>query len=142
MKHFESREIHEAIEYAGAGGQALHTHQIIVNRLKAPACFRREVDAGRDIAHLFDQDRHRLVATARKLGVRVILVEREGRPSQHVDLCGAPLKRALAMSVSDDDLSETLTCKACGDGGFLLWELSHGICDKCEDRGIDPEDDS
>jgi len=45
-------------------------------------------------AHLFDQDKERLIATAKWLGVRVIKVEREGKSLQHIDLCGKPLQRA------------------------------------------------
>lgn len=89
------REIREAIAYAMEGGQALHTHTIIANRDKAPGCFIRDVDAGLEIAHLFDQNASRLCATARRLGVRRVVVEREGTPRQHVDLCGRPLERAL-----------------------------------------------
>lgn len=96
MKHFEQMEIEEAIAHAAEGGQALHTHRIIVDWQKAPGCFKREVRAGRDIAHLFDQDEDRLRKTARRLGVRVIVVERRGRPGQHIDLCSGPLRRALA----------------------------------------------
>jgi hypothetical protein len=97
MKHFIQREIREAIAYAKAGGQALHTHRIIVDRSKAPSCFKRDVDAGRDIAHLFDQDVKRLTATVRRLGVKIVVVENEGRRGQHVDLCGQPLERALKL---------------------------------------------
>jgi hypothetical protein len=91
-------EIRKAIAFAAAGGQALHLHQIIVDWEKAPFCFRREVEAGRDIAHLFDQDERRLIATARNLGVKVILVERRGQPSQHIDLCSGPLRKAVAAA--------------------------------------------
>lgn len=97
MKHFTEREVREALAYAETGGQALHTHQIIVNWEKAPACFRREVQAGRDIAHLFDQDALRLQRTVAELGVKVIVIERYGQPGQHIDLCGGPLKKALTQ---------------------------------------------
>lgn len=97
MKHFTTWEIEEAYAYAQEGGQALHTHQIIVNRDEAPRCCVRAVDRGEDIAHLFDADEERLIATARKLGVRVIVVERRGTHRQHIDLCAGPLKKALAM---------------------------------------------
>lgn len=97
MRHFTQWLVEEAQAYAAEGGQALHTHRIIVNWEKAPGCFKREVNAGRDIAHLFDQDEQRLRATARKLGVSVIVVERRGRPGQHIDLCGGPLRKALAL---------------------------------------------
>lgn len=96
MKHFTWDQIEAAVGHSGAGGQALHTHQFIVNWDKAPKCFRDEVRAGRDIAHLFDRDAKRLDATAKRLGVRVRVIERWGRETQHIDLCGAPLARALA----------------------------------------------
>jgi hypothetical protein len=97
MKHFAVMEVREAIAHAAAGGQSLHTHRIIVDRLRAPACFVHEVDAGRDIAHLFDRDEARLRDTVKRLGVRVVVVERRGTDSQHVDLCAGPLRKALAM---------------------------------------------
>lgn len=87
-------ELKEALAFAASGGQALHLHQIIVNRKKAPRCFVNAVDRGEDIAHLFDQDKDRLIKTAKQLGVRVILVEREGAKGQHIDLCGKPLTLA------------------------------------------------
>jgi hypothetical protein len=95
MKLFQWREIEAAVDYAAQGGQALHIHNFIIDRDKAPACFKRDVDAGKQIAHLFDQDKNRLIATARRLGVRVILVEREGTDGMHIDLCGKPLERAV-----------------------------------------------
>lgn len=62
-------------------------------RRDTPRCFK-----GRHtIAHLFDQNRERLVATALHLGVRVIRVERQDSPGQHIDLCGSPLDRAIAI---------------------------------------------
>jgi hypothetical protein len=92
---FKQHEVREAVAYAAEGGQALHLHRIIANRAKAPRCFVRAIDRGEEIAHLFDQDEARLRATVRELGVRVVVVERRGEPGQHVDLCGAPLKKAV-----------------------------------------------
>lgn len=95
MRKFESREIRDAEEYARSGGQALH----IFNRggefdhLTKISVFLRN----HPWAHLFDQDKARLVKTARKLGVRQIVIDREDRDGQHVDLCGKPLDRALAL---------------------------------------------
>lgn len=97
MKAFPCMQVDEARDYAVAGGQALHLHTIIGDRHKAPACFLLAVDRGENIAHLFDQDELRLVATVKRLGVRVVVVERQGTPSQHVDLCGGPLRKALKM---------------------------------------------
>lgn len=95
MKRFTMRELEDAIAHAAAGGVALHTHRFIGDRKKAPRCFVAAVDRGEDIAHLFDMNEVRLCATARRLGVRVIVVERSGTNRQHIDLCGAPLRKAL-----------------------------------------------
>lgn len=97
MKIFQAAEIPEAVAYAQEGGQALHLHRIIANKKKAPACFVKAIDKGEHIAHLFDQDEDRLRKTALGLGVRIILVERQGTPKQHIDLCGAPLKKAIKL---------------------------------------------
>lgn len=98
MRVFQSREVDEAWEHAMEGGQALHLHRIIVDRRRAPRCFVAAVDCGEDIAHLFDQDELRLVATVKRLGVKVVKVEHPGTFRQHVDLCGAPLRKAIAMA--------------------------------------------
>jgi len=69
MKRFEMKEIREAKEFARQGGQALHVH----NFNSGHPLFRRYPVIG----HLFDADKARLIATVRRLGVRVIKVERE-----------------------------------------------------------------
>lgn len=97
MKLFTTFEVEEAVAHAAAGGQALHLHQIIVDRDDAPACFVRAVDRGEPIAHLFDLNRERLIATAKKLGVRVIFVDRGGTDRQHIDLCAGPLRNAYKL---------------------------------------------
>lgn len=79
-----------------AGGIAIHLHRIIVNRSKAPKVFVAAIDRGEDIAHMFDQNLNRLMTTARRLGVRVVRVERKGTKYQHIDLVGSPLARAVA----------------------------------------------
>ena len=90
MKRFEKDQADEAIAYAAAGGQAFHVYPRL--GMDAPACFQRSPLW----AHLYDQDRFRLCETARRLGVNVIVVHREGEVTQHVDLCGKPLARADA----------------------------------------------
>lgn len=114
MKHFVMREVEAAIRYSAVGGQALHTHRIIVDWEKAPACFRSAVERGENIAHLFDRDVVRLVATAKKLGVRVILVERRGQEGQHIDLCGAPLRKALELCRKSAEEAGILPGLSCG----------------------------
>jgi len=101
MKKFKCLEIEEAIEFAQQGGQALHLHQIIMNPETAPRCFVSAVNRGEDIAHLFDQNLERLKETVRKLGVRVVFVDKLGTPNQHVDLCGKPLRLAKALCSED-----------------------------------------
>lgn len=84
---FDERSLKAAIAHAAAGGQALHLMRghFAYMRASTPKCFH-----GRNvIAHLFDQSLPRLVATAKRLGVRIIKVERESTPGQ-------PLERALA----------------------------------------------
>lgn len=97
MRHFTIMEIEEAYAYAVGGGQALHTHNIIVNENNAPRCFVNAIRRGENIAHLFDLDKTRLVKTARSLGVRVVYIDNEDTTRQHIDLCGAPLRRALNL---------------------------------------------
>jgi hypothetical protein len=94
VKAFRMMELDEALTHAAAGEQALHLHQIVFRC--SPRCFRQAVARGEDIGHLFDLDRARLVATAKRLGIRKVVVDREGTDKQHVDLCGAPLFKALA----------------------------------------------
>lgn len=108
MRQYKMMELREAVEYAEEGGQALHLHTIIGNRSKAPKCFVRAVDKGENIAHLFDQNKSRLIATAKKVGVpsRMVLVEREGTPHQHIDLCGTPLKNAIKLCDNPDSVIE------------------------------------
>jgi hypothetical protein len=95
MKYFEQRELKAAFLFAEHGGQALHlcrTAQFVTK--DSPNCFKK----GRQFAHLIDHDVDRLMATARRLGVRVVKVERGGKVGQHVDLCGKPLERAIMES--------------------------------------------
>ena len=98
MIEFETMRIREARDYAMKGGQALHMMTGTWARgYGGPVCFRR----AKEFAHLFDQDTDRLTATARRLGVRVIVVSRRGTPSQHIDLCGRPLNLAKAETVNE-----------------------------------------
>ncbi len=90
---FAQRELHAAYDYAQQGGQALHLMdgRFAYLRSDTPSCFKGRAR----IAHLFDQDKARLIATVQRLGVRVIRVEHENSPKQHIDLCGRPLEQAL-----------------------------------------------
>lgn len=90
MKLFEERQLKESYEYAKTGGQSLHLFSDPGIYPGAPNCFKRSHEA----AHLFDYNIGRLIATARRLGVRVIKIGRKSRPGQHIDLCGRPLLRA------------------------------------------------
>ena len=102
MKIFHQGDVEEAKQHSMDGGQALHLHRIIGDWAKAPMCFRRAIERGEDIAHLFDQDEVRLIATVKRLGVKIVVVEHPGTPRQHVDLCGAPLRRARQDAIEDD----------------------------------------
>jgi hypothetical protein len=89
MKLFEYREVREAKAHALDGGQALHVFPAY-KEPRAPVCFKRSDEWG----HLLDQDEERLIRTAKQLGVRKIVVDQKGTERQHIDLCGAPLRRA------------------------------------------------
>jgi hypothetical protein len=87
------REYRAALAVAAAGGQALFLHPWGgPSRIR---CF----DGVRWIGKLFDQDKTRLVATARRLGVRRVVIDREDLPEQHVALVAGPLQRARAECV-------------------------------------------
>lgn len=110
MRVFGTMEVREAVAHAAGGGQALHLHAIIPDRSRAPRCFVAAVDRGEPIAHLFDLDRERLLATAKKCGVRVLHIDRDGTDRQHIDLCSGPLRKAYTMldSGQADKLAELL----------------------------------
>lgn len=97
MRVYSVFQVDEAVAYALAGGQALHLHQIIPDRDAAPRCFVNAVDRGEFIAHLFDQDTVRLLATARRCGVRVLHIDRAGGDGQHIDLCSGPLRKVYTL---------------------------------------------
>jgi hypothetical protein len=92
LKVFRYRELEAAILWARKGHQALHLMQHSEYRWAGPPCFKRS----KVMAHFFDQDVGRLIKSAKRLGVRVIKVEREGDEGQHIDLCGKPLEKALS----------------------------------------------
>jgi hypothetical protein len=97
MKYFGHHEIREARDYAIEGGQALHVWdpgEAGETWPGAPAVFRRS----RPWAHLFDQNAQRLRDTAKKLGVRVVVISDFGTPDQHTDLCAGPLKKAIKLT--------------------------------------------
>lgn len=108
MLAFGTFEVEEAIAHSAAGGQALHLHRIIPDRKRAPRCFVQAVDRGEPIAHLFDLDKVRLLATAKRLGVRVLYIDRPGTERQHIDLCGKPLERAMEQIDDWDKLADIL----------------------------------
>ena len=91
MRVFTYGEIEEALQHAADGGQALHLFDPRpFCKPSTPSCFKRASEAG----HLFDRDNRRLVETARRLGVRIVHIDRAGGSGQHVDLVGAPLRKA------------------------------------------------
>jgi hypothetical protein len=85
----------DALAHAASGGQSLEVwDKSYTYGPRAPRCFR-----GKDFCKLYDQDAERLAATARRLGVNVVKIDRPGQPSQHLDLVGGPMRRALAEAV-------------------------------------------
>jgi hypothetical protein len=84
----------EMVAHVKAGGQALEQwDKSYTYGPRAPACFR-----GKDFVKLYDQDKLRLIETARGFGVKVIKVDRPGTLYQHIDLVGAPMRKALAAA--------------------------------------------
>lgn len=80
---FSQRQVKEAMEHASEGGQALHMFKWGI----------------RTHGHLLDQNRGRLVETARKFGVRSVFIHRADRDGQHVDLWGEPLLQAVREAI-------------------------------------------
>jgi len=95
----------DAMRCVQAGGQALHVWMPPREGYPdAPEVFKRAQRNGEPWAHLLDKDKERLVKTVRRYGVRVVAVYRAGTPTQHVDLCGDPLRRIL-KEAQDGQLS-------------------------------------
>jgi len=104
MRLFDQRvsrtALRDAEAYAKEGGQALHVWDPGPKRYPgAPGVFQRT----RPWAHLIDYDLGRLTRTARRLGVRVIKVGREGDRLQHIDLCGKPLEQAMSLCEENEE---------------------------------------
>ena len=85
-----------------AGGQAVEMwDKSYTLGPRTPICFR-----GKNFVKLYDQDEQRLIATARRLGVKVIKVDRPGQQSQHIDLVGGPMRILLAQCVKHQEPEE------------------------------------
>lgn len=95
MKIFGPTQARKAVAYAAAGNVAVHLHYPRGKNM--PACFRRELDAGRPVAHVFAADAAELRRIGNHVGARKADIERPGTPLQHIDLCGAPLRRLMSM---------------------------------------------
>ena len=98
--------LQEAREFADAGGQALHVWQPLAGHVtpKSPFLFKKMAAAGKPWAHLFDNDAARLKDTGELLGIKKVVVRREGKPGQHIDLCGGPLDRARLRIAQEEDV--------------------------------------
>lgn len=90
------KEMHEAMNWATAedGNVGLHLHAIC--RTTSPLCFRRAIERGEHIAHVFCQSYACLQRIGYFLGVSKIVIEYPGSVRQHLDLCGRPLKNYLS----------------------------------------------
>ena len=93
MKQFNSKQFREMASYVAQGGQALHVWFPKSSHYDAPACFNKTKENG--WGHLLDGNKKRLERTAKKLGVKGVVVSQEGKRGQHVDLCGRPLRKAI-----------------------------------------------
>lgn len=111
MKLFDQRTdryaARKAKQYAEEGGQALHLWQPTGPFMKkAPAAFKKDKN-NKLWGHLMDRNTKRLKKDVRKFGVKKILIGREGRSGQHIDLCGIPLKRAIEACEPDETESSS-----------------------------------
>ena len=94
MKMFSQKHLTQALLYARNGGQALHVCKTdTLPALATPPSFR----GAKEFAHLIDLDRARLIQTARSIGVRNIVVDRDETDCQHIDIWGKPLSLARSM---------------------------------------------
>ena len=111
MQLFPQRQQKQALAFAAEGGQALHLsgYWRVPGRKEPTEC-----------AHLFDQDRERLVEMARILGVRAVKVEHEAEPGQHVDLWGQPLRAALEVAADETRRRIREKLRTCADCGALV----------------------
>lgn len=102
MRVYGAWDVEEAVEYAKTGEIAIHLHRIIGPT--APGCFKRDIAVGLPIAHVFGCDELQLRVIAKRCGVRVVVIDRPGTDRQHIDMCGAPLRKLLAeVGVNIDD---------------------------------------
>jgi hypothetical protein len=97
LQVFQQRELRAAYDHSIAGGQALHLMDgsFAYQQSRTPSCFKGR----KQIAHLFDMNLERLISSAKRFGVRVILTEHTGTYRQHIDLCGKPLERAIVAAL-------------------------------------------
>lgn len=82
MTLFPHNELRNAFLFAESGNQAL----LIAKRVRGKP----------QLARLIDHDTDRLYATARRLGLRYVHIERGGLIGQHVVFEGRPLDRAMS----------------------------------------------
>jgi hypothetical protein len=91
-----------AMRHAAAGGRALHLFTWPLGEFPRGAArasaAKSAVDGVVRLAHLFDRDPVRLERTALQLGMTRGWIQRAGTDRQHVDVWGAPLRKAIAMA--------------------------------------------
>lgn len=83
-----------AIEFAGAGGQALHVWTSSFGDY--PSFFTYKA---REMGRLYDLDAGRLIVTARFLGVKALFIIDRGLQGQGIELGGEPLAKAKEMCI-------------------------------------------
>jgi len=93
MKLFAQNQAKEAIRAAAEGELALHVWTGADRWPHAPQVFKATPLAG----HLLGQSHLDLVRVAMDLGVHLPAIQNGGTRTQHIDLCGAPLRRAIRM---------------------------------------------
>lgn len=107
IKYFSHDEVKAALKHSSSGGVALHVFKPS-KKSNAPAVFKMCARKGQNWAHLLDQNKTRLIMTARMLGVKKVAVHREGLTTQHIDLCGWPLFKAIQEAEEASAMIESI----------------------------------
>lgn len=94
LKTFEYRDFENIVKHTEAGGLAFSVWPgSYADHDKAPRCFRGLAEYGK----VYGKDAFDLEALAKKLGVKVVVIDRRGQVNQHIDICRGPFERAKKL---------------------------------------------
>lgn len=84
-------EFLKIVKFIASGGQALHVYKTRSDPKKTKRCYRGKENWG----FILDQNNRRLRVTAKRLGVKRIVIRGEGEEFQHLAIFGNQLKKAI-----------------------------------------------